>query len=51
VNDGSFAFLWQRPVTAALLAVALACVAAPPLLRLWRRRRAGAGAGSPTIGG
>ncbi|MFM8800537.1 MAG: tripartite tricarboxylate transporter permease, partial [Tagaea sp.] len=28
VNDGSFAFLWERPVTAGLLAVSIACLAA-----------------------
>jgi putative tricarboxylic transport membrane protein len=49
VHDGSFAFLWQRPVTAGLLAISLACIAAPPLWR-WRRSRR-TGAGSSAAGG
>lgn len=40
VHDGSFAFLWERPVTAALVAISAACVVLPPLLRAVRGRRA-----------
>jgi putative tricarboxylic transport membrane protein len=39
VNDGSFSFLWERPVTLALVVLAMACVLAPPLAGLWRRSR------------
>jgi putative tricarboxylic transport membrane protein len=38
VHDGSFAFLWERPVTAALVAISAVCIVAPPLLRAVRRR-------------
>lgn len=38
VNDGSFSFLWQRPVTATLMVLTLACLLVPPLLRLRRAR-------------
>ncbi|MFY7780740.1 MAG: tripartite tricarboxylate transporter permease, partial [Tagaea sp.] len=38
VNDGSFAFLWERPVTAGLLAVSIACLAAPVLARVFKRK-------------
>jgi putative tricarboxylic transport membrane protein len=37
VNDGSFAFLWERPVTAALLAISIACLAAPIVARALKR--------------
>jgi putative tricarboxylic transport membrane protein len=37
VNDGSFAFLWERPVTAALLAVSAICLLGPTLARALRR--------------
>ena len=33
VNDGSFAFIWERPVTAVLLAISIACLLAPLLAR------------------
>jgi TctA family transporter len=49
VHNGSFEFLWQRPVTAGLLAISVACIAAPPLWR-WRRNRC-TGTGSSTAGG
>jgi putative tricarboxylic transport membrane protein len=50
VHDGSFEFLWQRPVTAVLLLLAIACLLAPRLVRAWRRRAVAAST-SPTIGG
>jgi putative tricarboxylic transport membrane protein len=34
VNDGSFAFLWERPVTALQLAISIACVLAPMAVKL-----------------
>jgi putative tricarboxylic transport membrane protein len=34
VNDGSFAFLWERPVTALLLAVSIGCVLVPVVAKL-----------------
>jgi putative tricarboxylic transport membrane protein len=37
VNDGSFSFVWERPMTGALLAISLACVLAPVVLRLVKR--------------
>lgn len=39
VHDGSFEFLWQRPVTAGLLLVSILCVAVPPVTGWLRRRR------------
>jgi putative tricarboxylic transport membrane protein len=42
VNDGSFSFLWERPITAILLAVSLACVLMPVVGKLRERRRASA---------
>jgi putative tricarboxylic transport membrane protein len=39
VNDGSFAFLWERPVTAILLAISIACLAAPVVARALKRSR------------
>ena len=39
VNDGSFSFLWERPMTACLMALALACLIAPWAMARWRRRR------------
>ncbi len=38
VHDGSFAFLWQRPVTAVLVALSIACLLAPAAARWWRQR-------------
>lgn len=38
VNDGSFAFMWERPVTALLLAISIACVLAPMAMTLAGRR-------------
>jgi putative tricarboxylic transport membrane protein len=37
VNDGSFAFMWERPVTAGLLAISIACLAAPVVARALKR--------------
>jgi putative tricarboxylic transport membrane protein len=37
VNDGSFAFVWERPVTAGLLAVSAICLLAPAIARAARR--------------
>jgi putative tricarboxylic transport membrane protein len=34
VNDGSFSFIWERPMTGALLAISVVCVIAPVVLRL-----------------
>jgi putative tricarboxylic transport membrane protein len=34
VNDGSFAFLWERPVTALLLAISIGCVLVPVVAKL-----------------
>jgi putative tricarboxylic transport membrane protein len=34
VSDGSFAFLWERPVTLALIAASAACLLAPAIGRL-----------------
>jgi putative tricarboxylic transport membrane protein len=45
VNDGSFAFLWQRPVTAVLVLASIACLLAPAIAALWRRRRPSSPAG------
>jgi len=39
VHDGSFAFLWQRPVTAVLVALSVACLLAPAVTRWWRKRQ------------
>lgn len=39
VNDGSFSFLWERPVTAGLLVVSIACVLAPVVLRVSKTLR------------
>jgi putative tricarboxylic transport membrane protein len=44
VNDGSFSFLWERPFTALLLAISIACVLAP-LARRWRTRLEGSAKG------
>lgn len=41
VHDGSFSFLWERPVTAGLMALSIACVFAPVLVRALNARRAG----------
>ncbi|MCX7328891.1 MAG: tripartite tricarboxylate transporter permease, partial [Hyphomicrobiales bacterium] len=38
VNDGSFAFLWERPVTALQLAISIACVLAPMAVQLAGRK-------------
>jgi putative tricarboxylic transport membrane protein len=38
VHDGSFAFLWQRPVTAVLVVLSIACLLAPAVTRWWRKR-------------
>lgn len=38
VNDGSFAFMWERPMTATLLAISVACVLAPVGMRLLKRK-------------
>jgi putative tricarboxylic transport membrane protein len=40
VNDGSFSFLWDRPITALLLAISLICVLTPLLGKLRKARRA-----------
>ena len=40
VNDGSFAFLWERPVTALLLAISIACVLVPVVGKLKALRAA-----------
>jgi len=49
INDGSWAFLWERPLTLGILLVALATVLAPlawpAVSRLLGRRREGAGEG------
>jgi len=37
VHDGSFAFLWERPVTAVLIAASILCIAGPMVAR--RRRK------------
>ncbi len=37
VNDGSFAFVWERPVTTGLLAVSAICLLAPAIARAARR--------------
>lgn len=37
VNDGSFAFMWERPVTASLLAISIACLVAPVVARALKR--------------
>jgi putative tricarboxylic transport membrane protein len=39
VHDGSFAFLWQRPVTSVLVALSVACLLAPAVTRWWRKRQ------------
>jgi len=39
VNDGSFAFLWERPITAGLLAVSLACILIPVMGKLRALRK------------
>ena len=41
VNDGSFSFLWERPLTASLMVLTL-LILVLPLLRAWRSRRAAA---------
>ena len=38
VHDGSFEFLWQRPLTAGLLVAAFLCVIAPLVAGWWRAR-------------
>jgi putative tricarboxylic transport membrane protein len=40
VNDGSFAFLWERPITAVLLAISIACVMMPVVGKLRAMRAA-----------
>lgn len=40
VNDGSFAFLWERPITAILLAISIACVMTPVVGKLKAMRAA-----------
>ena len=40
VNDGSFAFLWERPITAILLAISIACVMMPVVGKLRAMRAA-----------
>lgn len=40
VNDGSFAFLWERPVTAILLAISIGCVLMPMVGKLRAMRAA-----------
>jgi putative tricarboxylic transport membrane protein len=37
VNDGSFAFLWERPITLTLLVISVVCVLAPVAGRLMKR--------------
>jgi TctA family transporter len=38
VNDGSFAFLWERPVTALQLPISIACMLAPMAVKLAGRK-------------
>lgn len=40
VNDGSFAFLWERPITAILLAISIACMMIPVIGKLRATRAA-----------
>jgi putative tricarboxylic transport membrane protein len=37
VHDGSFAFLWERPITLVLMLVSIACVLAPAIGRVLKR--------------
>ncbi|MCM0019386.1 MAG: tripartite tricarboxylate transporter permease [Tagaea sp.] len=38
VNDGSFAFMWERPVTAVLLALSIACLVGPVVARAFKSK-------------
>jgi putative tricarboxylic transport membrane protein len=38
VNDGSFAFMWERPVTAVLLALSIACLVGPVVARAFKAK-------------
>jgi len=40
VNDGSFAFLWERPITALLLAISIVCMLVPVAGKLRAKRAA-----------
>ncbi|WP_428633815.1 tripartite tricarboxylate transporter permease [Sedimenticola sp.] len=39
IADGSFAFLWERPLTLSIVSVAVTVMLAPPILDLWKKRR------------
>jgi putative tricarboxylic transport membrane protein len=38
INDGSLSFMWERPLTASILGIALLTLAGPPLLAYLRKR-------------
>jgi putative tricarboxylic transport membrane protein len=40
INDGSLSFLWERPLTATILAIAVLTLAGPPILALIRKKLA-----------
>jgi putative tricarboxylic transport membrane protein len=39
ISDGSFAFLWERPLTLGIVSVALIVLIIPPLIELLRRSK------------
>lgn len=39
ISDGSFAFLWERPLSASIVAIALLVLIVPPLLEHWNQRK------------
>jgi len=40
ISDGSFAFLWERPLTLSIVITAAVILIVPPLLEAWKRKRA-----------
>ena len=48
INNDSWSFLWERPLTLTILLIAAACLFVPmltPMLARWRERRAGVASG------
>ncbi|WP_415881676.1 tripartite tricarboxylate transporter permease [Neptuniibacter sp. QD34_54] len=38
ISDGSFAFLWERPLTLSIVITAIVILALPPIIEAWRKR-------------
>ncbi|WP_415897900.1 tripartite tricarboxylate transporter permease [Neptuniibacter sp. QD57_21] len=38
ISDGSFAFLWERPLTLSIVITAIVILVLPPIIEAWRKR-------------